>query len=705
MNPYGSVPFFRIVIPLAIGIITYALWQIHFPFFLAVAGALLTPGLHWYLRRNVVRMFRFGYWIGLCLNVSLMLAGNQVAYYRAEINHPDHFTLARDNIEYAQVALLEPPVEKDKSYKALVSVHRVFAGGQPILTMGKAILYFAKDSLAAGLQYGDELLIRYSLKEVAAPLNPGEFNYRRYLWYQGVYATGYVNRNDWRRLDGWSGNRIQQMSFWLRDRSRRAFQQTISWTREEAVMEALVVGYRDGMAPEIQQAYANAGVVHVLAVSGLHVGILYLVLERLLFFMRKRSRWKRWQALIIVTIVWMFAFVTGLSGSVVRAATMFSLISVGKNWSRSANSFNIIAASAVLILMWKPFMLMDVGFQLSYAAVIGITAFVPHMNWWMTRETNVGDFVWRTTSMSLAAQAGTLPLTLFYFKQFPLLFLFANILVIPISGVLLIGGMAMALLQWTGKLAHVIGLVLQFICWFMNELIMLFSSLSFAVIHTGDVHWWQAALILLALVMLSQYFLSYRKSYFFMVLACLCFMVVTSEFIRFQNLQRDEATVFAFRQYSAIEVRAGDRSLLLADASLTGDAWRVKYLEQYHQRQGISSAQLVAWNLAPGDGTQFSGKHLFVRKPFLQIREFQLVRVLDLPEQEAPGNPVKVDAVLISGNPDISLSELLKFYRTNLIIFDGSNKPYRVRRWLKDAEKLGVRCHNVLTDGALTLRL
>jgi hypothetical protein len=190
-----------------------------------------------------------------------------------------------------------------------------------------------------------------------------------------------------------------------------------------------------------------------------------------------------------------------------------------------------------------------------------------------------------------------------------------------------------------------------------------------------------------------------------MMLVCLCFMVVTAEFIRFQNLKRHEATVFAFRQFSAIEVRAGDRSLLLADASLTGDAWRVKYLQQYHQRQGISSVQFVAWNLVPGDGSQFLGKHLFVRNPFLQNREFRLVRVLELPGQEAPVHPVKVDAVLVSGNPDMRLSELLRFYQTNLIIFDGSNNAYRVRRWLKDAEGLGVRCHNVMTDGALTVRL
>jgi competence protein ComEC len=130
----------------------------------------------------------------------------------------------------------------------------------------------------------------------------------------------------------------------------------------------------------------------VLAVSGLHVGILYLVLERLLFLMRKRKELRRVQSLIIVLVIWLFAFVTGLSGSVVRAAMMFSLIALGKNWNLTTNPFNGIASSALIILLWNPLLIMDVGFQLSYAAVISISAFVSHMNWWMVRETKFGDF-------------------------------------------------------------------------------------------------------------------------------------------------------------------------------------------------------------------------------------------------------------------------------------------------------------------------
>lgn len=702
MNSYGAIPFVRIAVPFATGILLYAVWLIHISAWWLAGTIAVTLFLQFYFKKSASRMFRHGHWLGAGLNLSLLLAGNQLAYYRSDINSDNHFLNASVSAAYARIRLLEPPVEKERSYKALVKVVAVGTKVNVVEVKGKSIIYLQNDSVAEQLKYGDELLVKYRFEAVSPPMNPDEFDYRKYLWNQEIYATQFLKQKEWMLLSRDHGSMVKKVSFWLRDHCRLAFQKTIRWSKEEAVMEALVVGYRDGMAPEVQQAYANAGVVHVLAVSGLHVGILYLVLEKLLFFMRRRKSWLKWQTSLIVLVVWLFAFVTGLSGSVVRAATMFSLITIGRNWSRSADSFNNIAASAVVILIFNPLLLMDVGFQLSYAAVISITAFVPHMNWWFTRETKGGDFLWRTSSMSLAAQAGTLPLTVFYFKQFPVLFLIANIIVIPLSGVLLVGGMVLALLQWTGPVAIVIGFIIQILCRAMNWIIELIGSVSFSVIHLEKSSWGQTIMLLLIIVLLTQYFLRQHRNYFYAATGMLCLLLFSTAWSELQNVFRKEVTFFAFRGHSVLEFRSGNNCLLICDTSIRRDRWRQKYLSDYHQWNGITASTEVNWNALT---SRFTGSSLFFQNDYFQFQNLKMVRISRPLNQRIPVTRMAVDAILVSESPRISIPHLLNYFDTPLIIFDGSNKPYRVKRWMEEADSLHVRSHYVLADGALSLNL
>ncbi len=701
MHSYGAVPFVRIVIPFAAGILIYALWQIHVSPLLLVITLAFTIILQRYLKSNSRRLFRNLPWIGVGLNLCLLFTGNQFAYFKADINRADHFL--RDSSEHgnAIVTLLEPPVEKDHSYKALVSVMYISGDDSSSSVRGRAIIYFSKDTAASHLRYGDVVMIPHRFTAVAPPLNPDEFDYRKYLWFQEIYATEFVKSGDWIKIRAKQGNRLLTLSFWLRDKCREAFQKYIPADREEAVMEALVVGYRDGMSQEVQQAYANAGVVHILAVSGLHVGILYLVFDRMLFFMRRRKNWKRWQSFFIVVLIWLFAFVTGLSGSVIRAATMFSLIALGKNWNRSANSFNTIAASAFLILLWNPFLLMDVGFQLSYAAVISISAFVPYMNWWMTRETRLGDSLWRTTSMSLAAQTGTLPLTLFYFKQFPVLFLLANIIVIPLSGVLLVGGMALAIFQWTGLLAAYLGIAIAKLCWLMNAFILFISAIPVSVIHLGSFTWWEAALLLAVIALLTQYFLYHRRIYFYSSLLCLCILCISSSVTRIVQQISSHVTVYAFRGSSTLELNNSVNGLLLTDSSVIADMWRMKYLRQHNQWNGISNLAMVGWSNNQSKEFQFNGRSsFFTDGPYFQFKDYRIVRITRPLPTHIASRRLKLDAVIISGNPDITMSQLLKCYDPAQIILDGSNKFYRTKKWIHELDTLRIPCHDVMKDGA-----
>ncbi len=705
MHPYGEVPFVRIVIPFAAGILIYAIWQFHFPLPIVPGIVLVTIILQWQWQKSSSTLFRKNYWLGVGLNASLFLAGNQTAFYKADINHPDQFNQAEKKFGYLILTLLEPPIEKDNSFKACAHVNFLSDGITLKKVCGYGIVYLQKDSFTRLLHYGDEIIVKNNFNEIPSPKNPDEFNYKRYLWYQEIYSSAYLKSEDWKPMHRNEAHWFFNVSFWLRDHCRQAFEEFIKDPREESVMEALVVGYRDNMSQEIQQAYASAGVIHVLAVSGLHVGILYLVLERLLFFMRKRKQLRRMQSFIIVLVIWLFAFVTGLSGSVVRAAMMFSLIALGKNWNLTANPFNIIASSALIILLWNPLLIMDVGFQLSYAAVISISAFVSHMNWWMVRETKFGDFLWKTTSMSLAAQLGTLPLTTFYFHQFPTLFLLANIIVIPVSGVLLVGGIVLALVQWWKPVAIVIAFLLEKVEWLMNEFIVRLSNISFSVIKVGNFTWWQAAMVLIIIILLVQYFLHHRKSYFFLSLGLFFLLILSGALETFLNQRKKEVTVYAFRNNCLLEFRNGNGSILFCDSAFSSDPWHHKYLQQHHQWEGVCTPEEISWSMKNRDLSVTQTISLWSQNNYFQFQNFRLVVVNERPKKKPPQKRLHVDAILIAQSPKISLAQLLKYYDAPLIILDGSNKMYHVNKWREESAVLGVKCYDVMKEGAWAVNL
>ena len=209
--------------------------------------------------------------------------------------------------------------------------------------------------------------------------------------------------------------------------------------QEQTVLSALMLGVRTDMSPEILHAYMSTGAMHILAVSGLHVGILYLVLGWCLFFMRGRIL-SFLKTLIIVVCIWFYAFMTGFSPSIERAAIMFSILAIARQFSMTANIYNTLAATAFISLVINPMDVFDVGFQLSYLAIIGIVYFSDLCNRWWNPQMLLLSKPWQMLTVSISAQILTLPLTMYYFGQIPIYFLLTNIIAIPVSFFVMILG-------------------------------------------------------------------------------------------------------------------------------------------------------------------------------------------------------------------------------------------------------------------------
>ncbi len=362
--------------------------------------------------------------------------------------------------------------------KYRLSVRDIFVNDN-VLSYGGDILIYVKENI----EPGDIVLIEGSWKAPDGPKNPFEFDYRAHLKNQGVEGVHFVDSGKVKLIDKQPLPLITRVVTFLRKNSLEVIQESIRSKREHGVAAALLVGQKADLDRDLRDDYARTGAMHVLAVSGLHVGILFVAIGKII----SRFPGKEWmkQGFILI-VLWLFAGITGFSPSVVRATSMFSLYILGLILNRKSSIYNTIALAALLMLMIDPGSLADIGFQLSFLAVLSIVFLQPRIyklfcirNAWLDR-------VWQLTSVGIAAQLGTFPIGLYYFKQFPTYFFISNLIVIPMAFVVVNLGLVLLILSFTGGVQW-IGKVIQWLLFIANEGIVLISGLPGAVVKVSTI--------------------------------------------------------------------------------------------------------------------------------------------------------------------------------------------------------------------------
>lgn len=699
MNSWGRHPFVRIIVPFIGGILMYVLYQIHFPAAIVFLVAGITLLLHILLRFQLIRNYRVAPFAGLCLQFTILVIANHFCFLKADVNHPTHYLHFIETGDYAVVKLDEPQSEKEKTQKATASLISFNVNNHWLPSCGSVILYFAKDSIAHLLQPGDYVLVRNKFLKISPPKNPDEFDYRKFLAYRQVYASAFLSSSDWRKLPFRNLNPVFQLAFWLQQKSIDALERYVPAERERAVDEALIIGYRDKMSFDVIQSYVAAGVIHVLAVSGLHVAILFGMLQWLLSFMRKKKHGKIFQAIIILMIIWIFTLVTGASGSVIRAATMFTAITIGRSLGRSVSMYNVLACSALVILLYNPFLIMDVGFQLSYVAVIGITSLYPYINGWLYRENALVDNIWKITSVSIAATVATFPLTSFYFNQFPTYFLLANLIVIPLSGIILQAGLALVVLQFIPPLAWLLGKIIFALTWLLNEYIIRIQQLPGSVIHLPYIPVLAAVLLACAIISITRFFIQRRKVWLFSSLIILLMFFITESFTVSRWNAEDRITVYDFRKKTAVEFKTS-RKIVAWQSMMNFTEQENYYLKRHHQLTNSCVEETIPFDDTLPDFTLPEQKLFFLDDQFFQFKNFNGVLIRKNPSFNPLPQKVKVDAVIVCGNPLLKIENLLSCFDPSLIICDASNSPARIRYWKKEAEKYQIPLYDVAAEGA-----
>ena len=391
-------------------------------------------------------------------------------------NNPGHLTRLKDAISHYTATVTGDAVNLKHYSKVRVSVNTVKTQKGWQNSTAKALLYLKQDTPVFAVEYGDRLLLKGSPGMIKGSSNPGAFDYQNYMALQNVFHQHFVSSDKVVKYDRGKPNFILYKAIQVKKGAKSIIDDAVRNQREKSIVMSLLIGERATLDTEVKKIYSEVGAMHVLAVSGLHVGIVYLLLSIVLGFLKKDKKLKWLFLVICLMALWFYAMLTGLSTSVLRAVVMFTLILLGDTLGRKSNIYNNIALAAFLLLLFDPNYLFQVGFQLSFAAVTGIVYLQPKIAAWFRFKNMILDKIWQLTAVSLAAQLATFPISLYYFHQFPTYFWLTNLLVIPSATVTVILGIIVLFLGSLDMAAAFFSGLLEKVVFFTNE--------GLALIHT-----------------------------------------------------------------------------------------------------------------------------------------------------------------------------------------------------------------------------
>ena len=333
--------------------------------------------------------------------MAVALIGYTSVSLRTESLHVDHIGHSRDSIHYYQATVVREPEIRSWGSRIVVAVQTIRTSTGWQHASGRVMLRMPGHDSQTGLHYGDIVMVRGQPAPVPGPANPGEFDYRSYLAHHQIVRQQTVSPETLRKVGHAPPSAIINTALHTRRWAEAVIRRHVPRAQEQALTIALVLGVTDGLDPELLQTYAATGTLHVLAVSGLHISILYMIIMIMLRPLRRLPpAYSRWVPVVLaVIILWAYACITGLSPSVLRAVIMFTLLEMARLRRQPPNTYNVLAASAFLILIVDPYSLMSVGFQLSYLAVLGIVALHPGISILATPKHWITRKVWEMISM------------------------------------------------------------------------------------------------------------------------------------------------------------------------------------------------------------------------------------------------------------------------------------------------------------------
>ena len=586
--------------------------------------------------------------------------------------HYSHLEKISDNqshqLEFVIKKRLKPTTYNHRYYVELLKIDSTRVSGTLLMNL-------SKESTAKNINVNARILTTAVLQNVKPPLNPYQFNYKNYLENLGIYHQIFLKDQVVLAIPQ-SPKSIMDYAQAIREMFNKRFQKLAFKPTEHALINALLLGQRQDITTDVYEDYAKAGAIHILAISGLHIGILLLILQFIMKPLLYFRHGKFVRLLMILCLLWSFAIIAGLSPSVVRAVTMFSLFAIVRGLKRTSNSLNTLAVSAFILLLFRPGFCFDVGFRLSYAAVASIITVKPVLDKWWRIKHRIGNWFLDLFKVSIAAQIGVLPLSLYYFHQFPGLFFVTNMVVVPC--LILILGLGILMLVLIG-IHQPPDLLIQILSWFvqiMNRFVewvaskeaFLFDQISFDL----------TALILSYLILFFLSIFYYKRTFKnLMVLggSILVFQVVVQQLPALTS--KNAFVIFHKSRYSVFGLQSN------------------QHLEIHHDLDSINRLRMLN-DYTIGAAIKTQSTNSIQRLYKVDDKLLLVVDSLGIYTIKS----VKPQWVVLRQSPKINLNRLIDSLSPELIIWDGSNYKSYQKRWKLTCEAKKIRYHQTSEKGA-----
>ncbi|MDO4881647.1 MAG: ComEC/Rec2 family competence protein [Capnocytophaga sp.] len=582
-----------------------------------------------------------------------------------EPNTKNNYTkILTQNKEY----ILQGIIEEVKNSTLFVKLH--YADNKEVT--GKISLRI-KDTISVE-EIGKSILFTAKLNEITPPKNPYQFDFQKYMQRQSIYWQSYAI--DYQIQDKFSFSVV----LWAKKIQNKLASSLDKYPfskESRGIIKALVLGIRSDIDSETYQEYIDAGAVHILAISGLHIGIITILITKIvdLFLSRKRKTAK---VAIIFSILLTYAFVAGLSASVLRAVVMFGGYSAAELLENKRARYDSLIFSVFILLLFKPVFLFDVGFQLSYMAVLSILIFLPLYNQYFIYKNLILNSISSTIKVSIAAQIGIIPISFYYFHQFAGLFLVTNIIILPFMGIILGVGIFVVLLSYFNILPLWIVKIYDFLIFLMNWVIEKVSSYKTMIIN--EVYFDKMMLFISFVILIFLVFYLYLRKIKFLYLTLISVIFFQIYLIYDKYKEGNISQIVVFQQYRSTLLAKQDKGLLTffhSDSLKLPNAQTNNFLINKH----IKSADY---------------------EPIKNVLAINKKYILIIDEAIYPEN-INADYVLLRNSPKINLEKFLEKNSTKMLIIDGSNIPSMVKRWQKTAEKYKISFHYTQEKGAFII--
>lgn len=616
------------------------------------------------------------------LGLSILLLGFSLGILSTSLHHQIHFknhytktaTFQKDSLlplKFRVREVLKPGNYYDKYVIDIIELNHTRVSG-------KSLLNVSLDSINPRLKVDEIYYSKTEFKDLIPPLNPHQFDYKNYLSKKYIYHQIFTDNSKLLRIDtkkhtlfGYAALLRENINLKLGDFNFKESELTI--------INALLLGQRQDISKEIYNSYTQAGAIHILAVSGLHVGIILLLLN---FIFKPLNYFKNGnyiKLIVIVFILWSYAVIAGLSASVVRAVTMFTAVAIGMHLKRPTNVYNTLTISAFLLLLFKPMFLFDVGFQLSYLAVLAIVIIQPMLEKLWKPKFKLIDFFWKIFTVTIAAQFGIIPVSLYYFHQFPGLFFLSNLVIIPCLGFILGFGILIIILGLLNLLPNflasafglVISLMNDFVAWVSQQESFLFKEISFSLTQ-----------VFFSYLIIALFILWIKKKTFRSLIFFLIAIIISQVFFISKNYiqTKNEFIIFHKSRKSIIGIRDN------------------KTLTIHHNLESPNEETiLINYKI---------GEHINTIK-YDSLRNYYLVNQNKLMVIDSLNiyniKTFKPQFVLLINSPKVNLNRVIDSLKPELIISDGSNYKSYQERWAKTCEKRKIPFHQTSKKGSFLI--